>query len=333
MSASTPDPFGPVAKVLSGAFAILITATTTIAAATGGVAYLLLNAATPMRWALVLAAVAVLCAILATIWPAQKTNGRWFVRAALIGVSAIALGVSLGLVVNTQTRLLQQPSRPVIAVQWVTVGSGPGLQLAIDADALAVHDQLYSAVVVVGRKAPGPAGPAARTPPPGVQPSQVERFTIYAGSTGPDRNGHGKQTQQVVVPSQVEGYTIESVQIAAVVLKLATLEKLSTAAAAPNPTTSSSPPPTTSAATASPTSPPRSGNAPIPTPPPLPVPRVVSLSCDGKITTADSATGSQIRELGALEVGEPIGRPACVNLSAIPERAATTGTPKPANSR
>jgi hypothetical protein len=201
--------------------------------------------------------------------------------------------VSFWLIFDTQERLLAQSSRPDITSEWATVGNSWTLKVTVKADALARDDQLYSAVVAVGRKvsAPGrtPTAPATSNP----QTSPNETFTLYSGSTGPNPDGHGQQIQTVVVPTEIEGYRVESLQIAAVVLKREKLtEALVSAAATPSPSAAS-----------------KGQAAPAPAPPP----RILSLDCNGKLKIADSATGTQITQVDSTST------PACVNLSALPQ--------------
>jgi hypothetical protein len=277
--------------LLSGGLAFLIAAATTIGATTGGIAFLMRNAPTQVTIALVLAGVAVILAGLTTIWPTSAAKGsappaarhwiwHWWPKALVLLLSTVLLAVSLGFVFDTQKRLLQQPSRPDIASEWVAAGSVWALAITVKADALARDDQLYSAVVGWGRASPGAAvnGPAAGEP-----------FTLYAGSTGPTPDGHGEQSQHVIVPAEIEGYTIDSIQVAAVVLKRETLNQALDAAAVP----------AAKAGTAQPS--------------------VVSLNCDGTLQIANSATGARIRE-----IDDSINAiPACLNLSTVPGTSAT----------
>lgn len=186
-----------------------------------------------MWWALALAFVAVLAAGLVTIWPPRWPPGpRWWFRAFGLAASALLLGTSLWLVFRTQSDLLDEPSRPVIAAEWATVGGSLALKLNIEADALARTDQLYAAVVAVGRQtSPTTSSSSAQAP--------TEPFTIYAGNTGPDPDGRARQVQQIVVPRQIDDYTIESLQVAAVVFKKSRLESLLNRIASPSPTPTS----------------------------------------------------------------------------------------------
>jgi hypothetical protein len=276
------DGFGMAARGLSGGIVVLVTVITTFGAATGGVAFLMRNAPGQIKVSLALAAVAVLIAGLVTIWPwVDRKNSR----VILLCGSAVLLGISLYLVVDTQTRLLAQPSRPDIAAEWAELGDARVLKISIKADALTRDDELYSTTVA-----------STRDPATGA----TTRVTLHSGSTGPDPDGKGSQTQHVVVPGAIDGVRVESLQIAAVVLRREILDEGLRSATLPP------------------------SGTPSPGPGAPPQLRVLSVDCNGKLQVAE-ATGTQVREL-AIDIN---ALPACLNLGTLPQMAATP-TPTPA---
>jgi hypothetical protein len=203
------------------------------------------------------------------------------------------------------------------------------LRVTIKADALARDDQLFSATTAVGRA----SVPAATSSVPATR-----RFTLYSGSTGPNPEGQGTQSQQIVVPEEIEGYQIDSVQIAAAVLKRDRLRNAlvptgsPTAGLSPAPTAQNtvqtSPSATTSSsatglpsaavsvsATATAIGPPRLPPAPV---------RIISLDCDGSLIAINSLTGKPIENLQSV-FGDTT--PACLNLSVLPKPVDSTPTP------
>jgi len=285
--------FGTIGKLLSGGLATLITVAAAVGAATGGLAFLMRNASTQIKLALLLSGIAVVLAGVATIWPATSPSRSWWGRSIVLFGSSVLLGVSFWLIFDTQERLLAQSSRPDIISDWATIGDSLTLRVTINADALARDDQLYSAVVAVGQRPSKSGSPSTAPATASSQAPLNQTFTLYSGSAGPNSDGHGQQIQTVVVPTEIEGYRVDSLQIAAVVLKREKLTNaLNSAAATPSPSAASG------------------GQA---APAPTPLPRILSLDCNGQLKIADAATGTQITQVDSTST------PACVNLSALPQ--------------
>lgn len=200
--------FSDVAKLLAGGVAGIVTLAGTVGAATGGLAFLLRNAAGQMVAALGLAAAAALMATLVTLQPATGRDAddgrigfRWELRTTMLLVSAVLLFCALGVVVWAQTRLSADPSRPVIGTDLTVSGTGLAIKVTAEGDSLGVDDQLYVSVL----------GSNSR------RPNQLVVF--YTGNSGPDVDGHAKQVETVPVPRESG---VDDVEITATVQKRAT---------------------------------------------------------------------------------------------------------------
>jgi hypothetical protein len=176
---SESDGLGTTGKTLAGAVAIVIAAAGTFGTATGGLAFLLRNDALKLISALFLAALAAVFATWAILWIAKKErtleNPKW-IRILWLTASAAVLAVALLLVLITQASLARNSSRPVIKAEFSNSTNGALLKVSVDADTLAVDDQLVIGVI-------------------GANGS-----TFYWGSTGGDRNGHASQGTTIPVP-------------------------------------------------------------------------------------------------------------------------------------
>jgi hypothetical protein len=195
----TKEGFDTVGKLLTGAVAIVITATGTIGAASGGFASLLRNAAFPVSVALGLAALTALLAGFATVFPGGELDQRWRLRLSAYFFSALLLFTSLGILLYAQVNLQGTSARPVVTAGWTTIGtSDVGLSVSAEADSLAKTDALY--IGVTG------------TPPTGLS------LTFYSGSTGPDASGLAKQQITVAISALPAGVNVVTVTIVAAVL-------------------------------------------------------------------------------------------------------------------
>jgi len=194
----TTENFDTVAKLLTGAVAIVITATGTIGAVSGGFASLLRNAALPVILALGLAAFTVLLAGFATVLPGGKLNGRWWLRVIVFLLSALLLFASLGILLFAQVNLQGTSARPVVMTDWTTIGtSSVGLKVSAEADSLSKNDVLT--INVMGSN-----------PNNALQP-------FYKGSSGPDEDGKAKQQVTVTISAPAQ-FNMNAVFVVAAVL-------------------------------------------------------------------------------------------------------------------
>jgi hypothetical protein len=195
----TKEDFGTVGKLLTGAVALVITATGTIGAASGGFASLLRNAAFPVGAALGLAALTALLAGFATVLPGGKPTRRWWLRLKVFLLSALLLFTSLGILLYAQVNLQGTSARPVVTAEWTNIGtSDVGLKISAEADSLAKTDALY--IRVIGN---------TNTP---------KEVTFYWGTTGPDTSGVAKQQIAVAISVLPAGFNVNSVTVVAAVL-------------------------------------------------------------------------------------------------------------------
>jgi hypothetical protein len=202
----TKEDFDTVGKLLTGAVAIVITATGTIGAASGGFASLLRNAAFPVGAALGLAALTALLAGFATVFPVGKLDRRWWLRLSVFFFSALLLFTSLGILLYAQVNLQGTSARPVVTAAWTTIGTNDvGLSVSADADSLAKADALY-----IGVTGNTPTG---------------QSLTFYWGSTGPDASGVAKQQIMVAISALPAGFNAVTVTIVAAVLNREAVER------------------------------------------------------------------------------------------------------------
>jgi hypothetical protein len=195
---SSKGAFDQLAKTLTASVAIVVTAAGVIGAATGGLAFLLQNDPRRTRWALMLAAVAAAIAATITILPTNRPSRTWWVRAGAFAISGVLLGVATYLVLSAQVEVRYTEAMPTISAEWITVGSGEGLRVSAEVDAMAKYDVL--AIVVTDGDRGGPYMPS------------------YFGYTGPDSTGKAKQQMAVALRDLQHRVPVDQVRILAVVL-------------------------------------------------------------------------------------------------------------------
>jgi hypothetical protein len=195
------DNFDTVAKLLTGAVAIVITATGTIGAASGGFAFLLRNAQLLVIVSLTLAAIAALVAGIGTVWPQNRSrmNLAWQAQTFSFLLSSLLLFTSLGVLLYAQVGLQGVSSRPVVTAEWTTVGMSVGLKVSAEANDV-LKDQVLT-FNVVGRNANG------------------NRLPFYRSSSGPDDDGKAK-TQATVVINPPAQFHLNTVFVVAAVLDI-----------------------------------------------------------------------------------------------------------------